>query len=82
MESNIENMLTVSEIIETIEKDIRKVDYIVFDISNLSAEEFEYLLNYLESKMYTLIFAFDIERYDKKVYLIVAKLSKKQLSFY
>ena len=65
--------MKANEIIETIEKDIEKVDYIVFDISNLSTNDFEHLLNYLESKMYTLIFAFDIERYNKKVYLIVAK---------
>ncbi|MGC9079537.1 MAG: hypothetical protein ACP5G1_02245 [Nanopusillaceae archaeon] len=74
LEKNINIQMKANEIIEKIENDIRKVDYIVFDISNLNVVEFKKLLNYLESKMYTLIFAFDIERYDKKVYLIVTKL--------
>ena len=63
-------MLSVNEIIETIENDLEKVDKIIIDVSNLSASDFEYLLNYLKS----LDVDIEIERYENKVYLIVSKI--------
>ncbi len=78
-------MLDLKEIIEMIENDIKKVDYIVieFDVSNLNASDIEYLLDYFSEKnLEHNNLVFNIERYDNKVYLIVKKLSKKEFNFY